>query len=54
METLEGNVVTIVCGETGSGKSTQLPKFILNSHRATPWKYRTASKTGGDFLIGIT
>ena len=54
METLEGNAVTIVCGETGSGKSTQLPKFILNSHRATPWKYRTASKTGGDFLIGIT
>jgi HrpA-like RNA helicase len=25
MESLETNLVTIVCGETGSGKSTQIP-----------------------------
>jgi HrpA-like RNA helicase len=25
MESLENNIVTIVCGETGSGKSTQIP-----------------------------
>src|SRR4051812_2772270 len=27
------NQVTIVCGETGSGKSTQLPKICLESGR---------------------
>ncbi len=50
MESLENNVVTIVCGETGSGKSTQIPQFILNSHRANKWKYRA----GNSLLIGIT
>ena len=25
MENIQNNVVTLVCGETGSGKSTQLP-----------------------------
>ena len=31
METLTNNIVTIVCGETGSGKSTQLPQFIYKA-----------------------
>jgi ATP-dependent helicase HrpA len=29
MEALEANQVIIVCGETGSGKTTQLPKICL-------------------------
>ena len=58
MESLENNVVTIICGETGSGKSTQIPQFILNSHRANPWKFRIAgaedSIIGEGLLVGIT
>lgn len=56
MESIENNVVTIVCGETGSGKSTQIPQFILNSHRANPWKFRLseAIETQDHLQIGIT
>jgi ATP-dependent RNA helicase DHX29 len=31
LETIEKNQITILCGETGCGKSTQLPAFILES-----------------------
>jgi len=31
MENIENFVVTIVCGETGSGKSTQIPKFVYEA-----------------------
>ncbi len=33
LETIRGNQVVIVAGETGSGKSTQLPKLCLELGR---------------------
>ncbi len=29
IDSIRRNKVTIICGETGSGKSTQIPQFIL-------------------------
>jgi len=51
MENIQNFVVTLVCGETGSGKSTQLPQFIYQAGKASEWKFRTAEGQG---LIGIT
>jgi ATP-dependent RNA helicase DHX37/DHR1 len=31
METIRANPVTILCGETGSGKTTQLPQFLYEA-----------------------
>jgi HrpA-like RNA helicase len=39
MENIENFVVTIVCGETGSGKSTQIPKFVYEAQQSCPWKF---------------
>jgi ATP-dependent RNA helicase DHX37/DHR1 len=39
METIQANHVTIICGETGSGKTTQVPQFLFEagySHPASP------------------
>ncbi len=33
IQAIEENQVVIICGETGSGKSTQLPKFCLEMGR---------------------
>lgn len=40
IETIVTNQVTIVCGETGSGKTTQLPQYILDYTRSTNGKCR--------------
>ena len=31
METINENPVTIICGETGSGKTTQVPQFLYEA-----------------------
>ena len=44
MDAVRNNDVTILCGETGSGKSTQLPQFL----------YEYGLTRGGEFLVGVT
>ena len=53
MENIENFMVTIVCGETGSGKSTQIPKFIYQAAKISPWKFKN-NGTGPSLLVGIT
>jgi HrpA-like RNA helicase len=31
METINENMVIIICGETGSGKTTQVPQFLYEA-----------------------
>ena len=45
MAAIEANQVVIVCGETGSGKTTQLPKIVLELGRG---------RANGGGLIGHT
>ncbi|KIH58937.1 hypothetical protein ANCDUO_10847 [Ancylostoma duodenale] len=43
METINENIVTVICGETGSGKTTQIPQFLYEAGYASDGQ-----------LIGIT
>ncbi|KHJ86809.1 helicase protein [Oesophagostomum dentatum] len=43
METINENIVTVICGETGSGKTTQIPQFLYEAGYANDGQ-----------LIGIT
>ena len=58
MENIENFMVTIVCGETGSGKSTQIPQFIYQAAKSSPWKFKnnsnTVEKNRPPLLVGIT
>ncbi|MDO4682831.1 MAG: ATP-dependent RNA helicase HrpA [Lautropia sp.] len=49
VEAIRQHPVVIVSGETGSGKTTQLPKFALEAGRGQP-----APKTGRGGLVGHT
>jgi len=48
LDAIQSNLVTIVCGETGSGKSTQVPQFLYESG------YSSTTKDGNNLLIGMT
>ncbi|KAF3311037.1 putative ATP-dependent RNA helicase DHR1 [Orbilia oligospora] len=47
METIHNNLVTILCGETGSGKTTQVPQFLFEAGYGDP-----QGDTPG--MIGVT
>ncbi|KAF3925907.1 hypothetical protein ABW20_dc0105178 [Dactylellina cionopaga] len=47
METIHNNSVTVLCGETGSGKTTQVPQFLFEAGYGDP-----NSETPG--MIGVT
>ncbi|KAJ6264788.1 hypothetical protein Dda_0940 [Drechslerella dactyloides] len=47
METVHNNSVTILCGETGSGKTTQIPQFLFEAGYGDP-----NGETPG--MIGVT
>ncbi|RKP23184.1 P-loop containing nucleoside triphosphate hydrolase protein, partial [Syncephalis pseudoplumigaleata] len=36
METIQANPVTVICGETGSGKTTQVPQFLYEAGYGHP------------------
>lgn len=47
MEAIHNNPCVVICGETGSGKTTQVPQFLYEAGYGSP-----DSKTPG--LIGVT
>ncbi len=47
MDSINNNLVTIICGQTGSGKSTQLPQFLIQNGYGNPLGYDRG-------MIGIT
>ncbi|KAI8391758.1 P-loop containing nucleoside triphosphate hydrolase protein [Radiomyces spectabilis] len=47
MEAIRNNTVVIICGETGSGKTTQVPQFLYEAG----WSHPDSDNPG---LIGVT
>ncbi|KAG0164076.1 putative ATP-dependent RNA helicase DHR1 [Apophysomyces sp. BC1034] len=47
MEAIRNNTVVIICGETGSGKTTQVPQFLYEAG----WSHADSDNPG---LIGVT
>jgi hypothetical protein len=51
MDAVRNHDVIIVCGETGSGKSTQIPQFLYEGGLTLPMEGNT---TNNHFVIGVT
>jgi len=47
METLSQHDILVICGETGSGKTTQIPQFLFEAGYGSPG-------TGKPGMIGVT
>ena len=50
MDAIRNNDVTIICGETGSGKSTQVPQYLYESGMC----FNEKTNDKNSFLVGIT
>lgn len=48
MEAINAHPVVVLCGETGSGKTTQVPQFLYEAG------YTQRGQSGGRSLIGVT
>lgn len=49
MDAIRNNDVTIVCGDTGSGKSTQVPQFLYEMGMT-----QVSVQGGASFMVGVT
>lgn len=55
MRTINENPVTVLCGETGSGKTTQVPQFLYEAAYASSGSGRSSvTNPANPGLIGIT
>lgn len=58
MDAIRNNDVVIICGETGSGKSTQVPQFLYEAGMTTARQHGSDENMEGDnrhqLLIGVT
>jgi len=55
MDTIRNNDVTIVCGETGSGKSTQVPQYLYETGLTLAHDGKEHnSSSDSHYMIGIT
>ena len=52
METVNQNLITLICGSTGSGKSTQVPQFLYEAGYGD--KNSTTTNNLNPGIIGIT
>ncbi|PVV02796.1 hypothetical protein BB560_000672 [Smittium megazygosporum] len=60
MESIRSNLVTLLCGATGSGKTTQVPQFLYEAGYTNPQFYSISEHSteenyyGSFSLIGVT
>ena len=53
MEAINENSIVVLCGETGSGKTTQVPQFLYEAGYTLKGRGRDPDSSGRS-LIGVT